>query len=347
MSSTITLQSVVNLASTHVDLVPVVNVAGIAQEPALSICNDTLSDLLTTDNDWKFAQVDMTMLVTSQNKQDYLFAGASAFSTSYGGLTTGSASTGAAIATTNGVTVANGLVTVQTLEPHRFKVGDTVFHTGLVMTTGTASAYNSTYSDDGTKSGWSRGWVLTTVTPTSYSFAVTSGQNNGDAGGAPGIKDFNWLASASMVELNDTSSPQNSRPLDAVKSLQPWSTVANPEKVCVYQDLGNGILKIRFHYTPGSTIWGAMLVYQQQAPVKTDLSQTWAPFPDHYSAVYRQAVLYRMYRYINSPRAEVEYQKLQQEIAKAQGADDAEDSDVHMVPPDGSITSSPFAFWGY
>jgi hypothetical protein len=70
------------------------------------------------------------------------------------------------------------------------------------------------------------------------------------------------------------------------------------------------------------------------------LADSWAPFPDHYSAVFRQALLYRMYRYLNSPRADAEYQKLQQEIMKAQGSDDAEASEVYVCPEDGSFFGS-------
>jgi hypothetical protein len=335
MSTNNTLLSVINFAGTHAKLVPLCDVGGYTNEPALSICNDALSSLLTTGNDWKFNRNDdLAMLVTSTNKQDYLFAGASAF-------TFGSTSSGACIdlASKNSVTVSGGVVTVNTLEPHRFKVGDTVFMSG-----NTLPAYNSSYFDDGNSSGWTTGWVVTVTTAKSFSFAVTTGQNSGDVTGAPGIADFGWLSSSTMVELNNNSSPQKIQVLTAVKSLQPISKVANPEKVSVEKDYGNGVLKVRFSYVPGSNIWGVSLIYQLAAPVRTDLSQNWAPFPDSHSAVYRQAVIYYMYRYLNDPRSESEYAKLQQEIAKAQGYDDNEQSDIFICPEDGSIIDS--LYWG-
>ena len=344
-ASTITLQNVLNYAMIQGGLTPLTNVAGFANEPGLSICIDAMSDLITSPNDWKFNQVDLPMLVTAVNKQDYLFAGACAF-TLQSGLATGSASTGAAIAITNGVTVGGSVVTVTTLEPHRFNVGDTVYHNGVVMTTGNSAAYNSTFTDNGVYSAWTNGWPITAVTPNSYSFAAVPGQNNSDAGGAPGITNYGWLASATAVEMNNGNSPQRSIDLEAVKTLQPWSMAANPEKVCVYKDFGNGVLKIRFWYVPSTVIWGAKLVIQAAAPVFTELTQTWAPFPDNMSSVYRQAVLYRVYRYLNKPTADAEYQKLQAEITKAQGFDDAEDSDVHMCPSEGSIGSGTVWFWG-
>src|SRR4051794_41888802 len=105
-NSTITLLSVVNLASTHLDLLPLANVGGYTNEPALSLCNDTLSDLLLSPNDWKFNRVEMPMFVTCPNRQDYQFGGACAF-------TLGSTSTGAgiALASTPGINESGTTVT--------------------------------------------------------------------------------------------------------------------------------------------------------------------------------------------------------------------------------------------
>ena len=337
MSSTITYQSVVNLAATHSDLMPLAGVGGYTNEPALSLCNDTLQELLSAPLDWKFNRVEMPMLVTANTKQDYQFAGAVAF-------TLGSTSAGAAIdlASANAITVTGGVVTVNTLEPHTFSVGDTAYMFGVTATTGTTAKYNSTFTQTATSSTSSGGWVLTAVTSKSFSFAATSGQNDNDVAGAPGITDFGWLASGTMIELNNTSSPQNTKPIEAVRDIQPSSRIDNPSKVCVLKDNGDGTLKIRFQYVPGSTIWGVNLVYQAKAPLNTALTATWAPFPDELSFVYRQGLLYRMYRYLNSPRADVEFQKLQAAIAKGSGASDREASDVHMYPEASLMDNS----WG-
>lgn len=327
-NSTLTLQSVVNLAATHSDLMPLAGVGGYTNEPALSLCNDTLQDLLSAPIDWKFNRVEMPTLFTSNTKRDYQFAGAAAF-------TLGGSSAGAAIglASGSGITVAAGVVTVNTLEAHPFSSGDTVYMLGNVATTGTSSKYNSVLTQTATSSTYSNGWVIaSTPTSTSFTFAATTGQNNADVAGAPGITDFGWLSSATMFELNSTTSPQNIVPIEAVRELQPGSGVANPSKVCVLKDNGDGTLKIRFRNIPGATIWGVNLVYQAKAPLKAALTATWAPFPDELSFVYRQGLLYRMWRYLNNPKADVEYQKLQAAIAKASGASDRETSDIHFYP---------------
>jgi hypothetical protein len=336
MPTTKTLQSTVNFCSTHADLLPLAGVGGYTNEPALTLCNDAVSDIITDPNDFVFNRVEMPSLFTCPNKQDYLFAGASAFclqvnpsnNTQNAFLSQGWAID---LASNNAVTVSAGVVTVNTLEAHRLSVGATVYLTGLIFpTTGTAADYNSTFTDNGTVSQWNTGWVITATTTKSFSFAATSGQNNSDVGGAPGITNFGYATSASMQEVNNNSSPPNVWPLSVKRELVVSSRIATPEKVSVMVDLGTGVLKLRLLWVPSSTIYAVNIVYQAAAPTYTTLSATWAPFPDNFSAVYQQALLYRMYRYINSPTADNEYKKLQAEIAKVQAADDATQTDVNL-----------------
>ena len=219
------------------------------------------------------------MLVTTPNRQEYIFGGASAF-------TLGSNSSGACIglASTSAITQVGLETTVKTLQPHRFKVGDVVYMTG-----NTVAGYNSVFTDDGNCSTWSGGWTITAITPTSFTFTHTLSALG--ASGAPGILDYGWLEAATMVEMSNTSSPQKIVPLQAVKDIQPMSSVANPEKVNVHKDNGDGTLTIRFRYVPGSVIWGANLHYQVAAPLKTDLGDDWSPFPD----TTRQSIARQLY----------------------------------------------------
>lgn len=341
MPFSITLQNVANFCSTHADLLPLSGIGGYTNEPFLSIANDAISDLLLDPNDWKFNRQEMPMLVTCPQKQDYIFAGACAFSL-------GPTAQGWAIDlyTNSAITVAAGVVTVNTIETHRFIVGDTIYLNNVLMSTGTASAYNSVFNDTGSATSWSQGYVITAVAAKSFTFVAAAGQNNSDVGGAPGINNFGWLTSASMVQMVNTSSPQYSQELTAYRELAVTSFVANPEKVSVMADLNDGTLKIRFYRASGSTTWGVKLVYQAAAPVKQSLGDNWSPFPDQLSALYRQAVVYRMYRWLNSPRAEVEYQKLKEETMKAQGGDSAEETNVSLQP-EYPLMDSGDSWWGW
>jgi hypothetical protein len=354
--STIPLQTTINYATTHTDLLPLQGVGGYVDEPGLSICTEAASEIINDSNDWKWNSVELCSplgltqgtgqpLIVYQSKQDYLFAGASAFTMNVtaAGVGTGVQSSGASIdlASASAVTVAAGVVTVKTLEPHRFAVGNTVFLFGLTFTTGTASKYNATFTDDGNKTAWAGGYVLTAITAKSFSFASIAGQNNGDVGGAPGITNFGWLSGATMMELNNLSSPMNVRHLKAVRNLPVWSKLADPEQVAVMQDLGTGVLLFRFAYAPGAVTWIINPIYQKQSVIYTSLNQVWG-IPDSYAALINQAVIYRAYRYIRSPQADNEYKKLQALIAKNKGSDQAEESNVFLEPIDSLVDYGPF-----
>lgn len=362
--STMTGVSVLNWCSTHADLLPFKGVGGYANEPGLSIINDAMSEIINDENDWKWNRVELdptiAPLITCTNKQDYLFAGASAFvlaqNPSNGQAAVPSSGVGIDLAGNDAITVVSGIVTVNTLEAHRFAVGNTAYLAGCIFSEGTASAYNASYSDNGNQTAWGNGFPIIAVTPYSFSFDAIAGQANGDIGGAPGfgsgsvttetdedaeegpesLPAFGWLAGADMFELNNNSSPPNYHQLKARRTLPRWSKCADPDMVAMVQNLGNGVCKFRFSYTPSSDIWAVGLIFQAAKPLVTSVDDpgTFAPIPDSIDYLIRQAVLYRCYRYLdaNSSSTTNEYSKLQADIKKALGVDQAEESNVYLEP---------------
>jgi hypothetical protein len=148
-----------------------------------------------------------------------------------------------------------------------------------------------------------------------------------------------------MWNLNTNTAILPTRHLEAVRNIQPYGIAATPEKVCVIQDLGTGVLKIRFYPVPGfGTAWGVNLVYQKKAPLLTSLSSTWSPVPDEISYVLRQGFLAAGYRYLNSPKAPLEDQKYILAVQRALGADERETADVRLYPGEGWMTS-PDSWW--
>jgi hypothetical protein len=321
LNQTITLQNVVDFSSTHVELMPLSGVGGFTSEPALSLCNDVLSELCVYPNSWKFNEIEMPPFVTAPYRQDYQFGGATAFTSAAGG-----AGIARSNASTPGVSRTGTTVTVTTLEDHNFAVGDTVYMLGNADT-----QFNSTYSQTPTGSSYTGGWVIT-ATPTTRSFQFTHVTSGTTTSGAPGILDWGWLESASMRALNSTAPLPRIFQVEGVNRLAVVSLTGQPEKMCIVTDNGDGTVKIRFDKACPTTFFVVNAVYQAHAPTKTALSQFWGPFPDHLSFVYRQGFLARAYRYINSPKADAEYQKLQIAINKAMGFDDAEASDQRLYP---------------
>jgi hypothetical protein len=316
--STITIQQVVNYAQQHTELIPIVGAGGFTNEPALSIANDTLAELLSQGLPWKFNRKTAPFLVTANWKQDYKFAGASAWTQNSG------ASIG--LASANSVTESGFVVTVNTIEQHNFNVGDTVYMSG-----NTVAAYNSTLTQNSNGTSWSGGWVITAV-PSNTSFTFTHGTSGLGTSGAPGITDLRWLENATMINQNDTAATPYVWYLQAVRMLEPASRQYIPDRVCVLADDGAGTLTIRLRYIPGPQPMAVTLVYQIRPTLITSLSSTWSPFPDEYAFAYRQMFLAQAYRYAGSNRADIEYQKAMANVMKALGMDDREQSEEYISP---------------
>lgn len=316
---TITIQSVVNWASQHAELMPLTNVGGYTDEPALSIANDVLTELCSEPYAWKFNRVDAPFFVTQQNKQDYQFAGAACW-TQNGG---------AAIALTNGIACSGTTATVTTIENHGFNVGDVVFFNGL---TGTDATYfNAVKTSLPSGTTWSNSFTIATVpSNTTFTCTIASGKTGATA---PGITDLSWLESAYMVNMNDTASAPYVWHLIAVRWLNKTSRVSISDRLSVLNDDGAGTITFRIRHLPSGQPYGVYASYQKLPPVLTAISTNkWTPFPDKYAFVYRQLFLAKALRYANSARADVEYQKAMADIAKALGADDREESEEYLVP---------------
>lgn len=318
MANSVTIQSVVDFSRTHGDLYPLVDVGGFSNEPALSLANDTLQELCAQPNAWKFNRVASNILVTQNARQEYQFAGASAFTNRYG------ASIG--LASTPAITQSGFTVTVNTLQDHNFSAGETVFMTG-----NTTAAYNSTYTEGPTSSGWSGGWTILT-TPTARSFTFTHASSGLGNSGAAGITDFAWLESAEMYDTRATDPNTKRWQMEAVRTMKRSSDAGSrPNKIAVLSESG-GILVIRVTPVGNEVVWGITLNYQAKPPLKTSLQGNWAPFPDEFGFVYRQAFLARAYRYMNHRRADLEGARAAAQIAKAMARDDNEAENQYVTP---------------
>jgi hypothetical protein len=275
----------------------------------------------------------MNMFVTSPNRQDYLFAGATFFSSTFGA--------GIGLASANALSISGTTVTIKTLEQYNGAIGDVCYIQG------TGSNYDSTFTQNGVSSTFGGcTYTITAISGLTITATVSGGTPTSTSGSA-GITDFGWLAAGTMVNLNTNTAILPTYHLEAVRNIQPSSVSSRPEKVCVITDLGTGVLKIRLLNVPGfGAVWGISLVYQKKAPLKAALSGgTWSPIPDELSYVYRQGFLAKGYRYINSPRADVEEQKFQVAIRTALGADERETADVQLYPAFGFQTSEASAQW--
>lgn len=323
MPSTITVNEVQLVASMHSKLQPLLSVAQITGQPTVDIANDVLQEIIMSSN-WKWNRNEMTMFVTQQYKQDYLFAGASAFviPNSSNAFPPNCGGVGIDLASNSAITESGNTVTVNCLETVPFLIGQTAYING------TGSAYDSNYTL--TNGAFSGGWPITAVSGKTFQFTHTS--SGLAASGAPGINNFGWLESGTTLDVQSTALPQLIRPAMVVRTLDPYSAPDIPNRFAVMQDFQTGVLRIRCYPLPGNYIVGVVLAYQGKVGLIKAVTDTWAPIPDEVAVLYRQGFLANAFRFIDKASYQAEYQRFQFLLQKAKAEQDFEQSEQGVSP---------------
>jgi hypothetical protein len=339
--STITVQNIIDYGRAHAMLKPLLGIGGITNEPGLSMCNDILGILFSRPFAWKFNRKVMNFFVTQAFIQDYLFAGACAFTlnpvvASGGASSLGGGGVGIGLYSTNpsisGISESGTTVTVQCLQPHNFTVGQTVYMNGCIGPS--ATAYNATFSlnTNAMTSSWSNGFVITAL-PTTTSFQFTHTQAGLRPSGAPGIRDFGWMEAAITTDINNNGVPQPTGPIESINRITPTHQAGETVQVAMMADQQNGVLLLRVNPAAGPYSMAVTPVYQQKAPLLTSPTQIWAPWPDNLAYVLRQGFLAMAYRLTDKPdRAEAEFNRFSGAIMSALAFADTENSNEGFAP---------------
>jgi hypothetical protein len=338
LNQSTTVQQILDQCRLHTKLQ---NFFVMGQEPGLTIANNTNQTLLAFGNAWKFNRVELdgmhgNFFVTQFGVQDYRHAGACAFAL-VGSSQQNSGGVGIDLAAnpinggSAGITVSGGIVTVQTLDPHPFSVGQTVYMTG-----NTVAAYNSTwtFNSQAQSSAWTNGFVITAV-PDNLHFQFAAGSGQTVSSGAPGITNWGWMESASLTDINSQAFPLPVKPIQAVHNLAPtFAPTGDKIAVAMMTDYQNGVLKFRLSEPMGSYCYQVNVVYQARAPKLTDPTSVFQ-WPDNLSFVLQEVALWQAFRFatgITATETQAQYQMAQAAITAARGSEDQEDSVQGLVP---------------
>lgn len=338
-SSTISVLNIVDYARAHIALKVLLGIAGINNEPGMSIANDILQYLLAKPFAWKFNRKNLPFFVTQAYVQDYYFAGACAFTiapvTSSGSTPLSGGGVGIDLASNSAISQSGTTVTVNCLQRHNMVVGQTVYLNNIVDQSGSAvAALNAIFTMDTNqmKSTWSNGFLITAVpSGTSFQFSTTAGQ---PICGAPGITDIGWLESASIIDISNPSVPQPTGPVEAQDRITPTHVRGETKQVCIQQDLGTGVVIIRVNPCADSQSYSVNCVYQARAKRLIRPGDTWDPWPDNLAYVLRAGMKAYAYDLADKSAAEKEA-KLREFFIVAQSAltyADSESSNFGFAP---------------
>lgn len=295
MASTITLQNVVDFGRANTRLIPIVGVGGLGQEPALSICNDVLQECLSSPYAWRFNRKSIPPFTTVNYQQDYYVTGATV---TYVSPTNNGTNGGIfpVLLAPQGITLSGTTATLTTTGPHTIIKGATVSLQGMVDPN-----YNTSF-------------VVTAVpNNTSITFTVPTGWS---PSGAPGISDIGWIERCALQDYANTSPVKPVHSIEVVATLFIESIVQPPFKISHEGDHTPGVVLFRTWPVPSSQIWNVFMDYQVKPPIKTNISQNWAPWPDEFGFVLRQGFLAKALVFAEDPRAQAEMAKWQAVINK-------------------------------
>jgi hypothetical protein len=322
----------VDVVKTSKGMKPLTGVGGVANQPGLELCNNVLQKCLSAPYNWRFNKFAMLPFTTIPYQQDYLISNCNAFCK------------GRYIVQLNAVNSPNG--------PGLTQSGTTV--TALFndfapngMANGTGPNTGDTVIIKGAnQAGYNiTAVILSTPTNTSFTYTATGGlaPDGGQGFGNPGI---NWMEHVSMTDFQSSGLVTPTHDGEIAASLFMESIIQPPikwafqvENIFTGGSVGAGqsstnipIPLIRAWPVPSSQIWGIYLFYQGKAPLKTDLSQTWAPWPDDLSYVLVSNLKAAALDWWEDPRSVNSLLLGQQDILKALGSKDQELRGESMFP---------------
>jgi hypothetical protein len=244
MSSTILLNDTVSFVQTHVRMAPLIGAGGVVNEPALSICNDTLQLLLSSPYDWKFNKAAILPFTTIPYQQDYLLSGCQ-MSIS----TNNSPPSPVCIVHLNAVNSVNGAGltesgTTVTASFTDFAPNGTFGLNGppgsAPVTSGTSipQVGNLVTIVGASQSPYNVTNAVITALVTSPSGAIngvkfTIATSGLSPDGGQGIGDLNWVSHCTLQDYMNTSTVKPVHDIEVVASLYPESIIQPPFKVCM------------------------------------------------------------------------------------------------------------------
>lgn len=326
MPSTISLLSVVQTVQTSKGMKPLVGVGGIANQPALDICNDTLQELLSAPYAWRFNKNAIPVFTTIPYQQDYIISGCNVVATGKYAISLNANNSPNGAGLTEAGTTATA--TYSDFAPTGFPAGIAQPTIGdvIIVSGATQPAYNGTQ-------------VITLTNPATKTFQYSGIAGGLTPDGGQGINNINWMEHVTLADFQSTATVIPVHDAEIAASLPMESIIQPPIKFSYHKDNFFGSVPTQVNAptfrawpVPSSQIWGVYLFFQARAPLLTDLNGQWTPWPDDLGYVLRAYVKAAALDWWEDPRAANSYIIAQQKILKALGSKDQEIRHEAMFP---------------
>jgi hypothetical protein len=312
MASTNTIKKIIDWLRVNPQLTNVLGnpAAGYASEPALSIANAVVQEVLAPDFDWKWNRGIAAPFYLNSLQQDY--------PTTITDLGYLESATSTDINSTANPKPIRGIEVVRDLLPTSMagKVSQVCWIYNYEAQLGTWKA-NQTYVN-GVSLGHMASQPFTAIKDSNGNIQILTTY------GTTGNVQPTWSTTIGATTTDGSAV---------------W-TMADPNGIC---------FRIAPLPPDQSTLFQIAPIYQKKPPSITALTQTWSPIPDELAYVYRQGMLALALRAADNDRWEKEYLVFQNMIQKALNAGDREEESFSMYPAtplmDGGGNPGPF-WWG-
>lgn len=324
-NSSVTLQSVVDTARAMPDLSPQLSVGGMSQQPALSIANHVIMDMVSPTMNWKWNRMLCPVFYTNSMQQDYAVPGV---------VNLGWIESAYLIDVNNTATPKPlwPMESVRDLSPTSWmygRVGQVSWINNSLLLYGTWAASSTYTAILGTSAN--PGTALTQIQDPNGNYWVLS--NNLTTTVKTGTVQPSWPATGAITYPTPANPTQAATTVtdNAGGGTAVWTAV-NPS--------GQGFRV--FPLPPINGLYFEIHVIGQMRPPRfTTMSQTLEPIPDDYSDHFEHGFIAHAYRYSKDPKIRAkfadEFKLWMDSMAEAQRKAGREKEEAGFYPAEGIL----------
>jgi len=331
MSSTLTVQNIIDPLRTYAEFRPLADIGGFETEPALSIANAVMQRMLSQAMNWKWNRAIVPTFLTVSLQQDY-----PTNVTDMGWLEQG------VRIDINNTSTPKPIFTMETVrdlaqtsyQTNTFNLSWVPNSLAILGKWTASTAYGAGY-----------GRATTPATPI-QSFRDVNGNllfiNSNSLGLSINSPGYSGTPISTIPPFGTSGLAQPSLPAASAAG----ATVVDGTVTWTVADPDGYAIRVAPIPSFSGLCWLISALYQKKPPMLTSLGQTLDPVPDEFSYLFRQGLMAMLYQHSVEPaaarKAGPAYQQWEEDLMIALRGADREREDASLYPSEGLMGGGPY-----